>query len=207
MANLGGKGEKTSIYVPIVLVLVLVLAGSVYVYINFLAPPADTSTNGETTENGKETGETALTVSVGNNIWNYSMNDLLSLDDYTGQSSRINTIGTISGSFSYTGVAMLTLLEAVGPLPENYTLQAIDDDYAINFTMSEVEGLVPIYDSEGNETGLGNLTMLIAYKEDDVMLDESTGGPLRIVFVDEEGSRTKSSSSLKYLVAIRITEI
>lgn len=207
MANLGGKGEKTSIYVTIVLVLVLVLAGSVYVYINFLAPPADTSINGKTTENGEETGETALTVSVGDNIWNYSINDLLSLDDYTGQSSRINTIGTISGPFSYMGVAMPTLLETVEPLPENYTLQAIDGDYAINFTMSEVEGLVPIYDSEGNETGLGNLTMLIAYKEDDVMLDESTGGPLRIVFVDQEGSLTKSSSSLKYLVAIRINEI
>lgn len=135
------------------------------------------------------------------------MNDLLSLDNYTGQSSRINTIGTISGPFSYTGVAMPTLLETIELLPHNYTLQAIaSDNTTANFTMPEVNGKVPLYDSNGNETGLGNLTMLIAYKEGNVMLNELTAYPLRIVFVDEENSLTKSSSSLKDPVAIRIIE-
>jgi hypothetical protein len=204
MTESGGGKKKTGIYLTITLVVVLILAGSVYVYVNFLAPRLETPTNGETSNNGEAPGETVLTVYVSGNSWNYSMTDLLSLEAYTGQNTRINAIGNISGPFSYTGVPMPTLLETVEPLPENYTLQAIAYDSSINFTMSEVNGHVPIYDTEGNETGIGNLIMLIAYEEGDVMLNQSTGGPLRIVFVDQEGSLTKSSSSLKYLEAIRI---
>jgi hypothetical protein len=207
MTESGGGKRKTGIYVTITLVVVLILAGSVYVYVNFLAPRSETPTNGETSDNGEAPGETVLTVYVAGSSWNYSMTDLLGLEAYTGENTRINTIGKISGPYSYTGVPMPTLLETVEPLPENYTLQVIaNDNNTLNFTMSEVNGHVPIYDSEGNETGVGNLTMLIAYEEGDVMLNQSTGGPLRIVFVDQEGSLTKSSNSLKYLIEIRIIE-
>jgi len=46
-------------------------------------------------------------------------------------------------------------------------------------------GHVPVYDESGNETGTGNLMMIIAYKENGVLLNESTGGPFRVAFVDD----------------------
>ena len=97
------------------------------------------------------------------------------------------------------------LLNTIPSLPTNYTFHAIaSDDYARNYSINELNGHVTIFNETGSEIGTGNLTMIIAYKENGVFLNESTKGPLRIAFVDEQPSITNSGLWLSSLVKIEI---
>jgi len=67
-----------------------------------------------------------------------------------------------------------------------------------------VNGHVTLYNDTGAEIRAGNLTMIIAYKENGVFLNESTKGPLRIAFVDTEPSITNSGLWMGSLAKIEI---
>ena len=72
--------------------------------------------------------------------------------------------------------------------------------------LDEVNGHVTLFNDTGAEIGTGNLTMIIAYKENGVLLNETTKGPLRIAFVDTEPSITNSGLWLGSLVKIEIIQ-
>ncbi|HHH79796.1 MAG TPA: hypothetical protein ENL13_02710 [Thermoplasmatales archaeon] len=128
------------------------------------------------------------------------------MDSFTGSGRYIKKSGTIVGPNNYTGVRISMLLKDVPNLPENFTIEAIaSDGYTVNYTYDEVKGYVAVYNESGNETGIGNLTMIIAYKENGVLLNESTGGPLRIAFVDE-GAISSSRLWIRSLVSLSIKE-
>jgi hypothetical protein len=149
--------------------------------------------------------KTLLTISVGSELYIYSLDDLTTLDNISEQGSYINKVGKITGPNTYTGVTVSELLGTIPSLPTNYTFHAIgSDEYARNYTLDEVNGHVMVFNETGAEIGTGNLTMIIAYKENGVLLNETTKGPLRITFVDTEPSITNSGLWMGSLVKIEL---
>lgn len=149
--------------------------------------------------------KTLLTISVGSQLYVYSLDDLTALDNISEQGSYINKAGKITGPNNYTGVTISELLSTIPSLPTNYTFHAIaSDEYARNYSIDELNGHVTLFNETGAEIGTGNLTMIIAYKENGVFLNETTKGPLRIAFVNTEPSLTKSGLWLSSLVKIEI---
>jgi len=152
-----------------------------------------------------EPEKTLLTVTVGSQSYTYTLTNLTALGDITEQGSYINKAGTVTGPNNYTGVTVSMLLSSIPSLPTNYTFRAIaSDDYVRNYTLNEVNGHVALYNDTGAEIGTGNLTMIIAYKENGVLLNETTKGPLRIAFVSTGPSITNSGLWLSSLVKIEI---
>lgn len=148
-----------------------------------------------------------LTVQVDSQLYNYSFTDLTELDAVSGEGSYINKLGKITGPKTYTGVTVRALLESVPSLPSNYTFRAIaSDGYARNFSSDELNGYVTVYNETGEELGIGIITMIVAYKENGVFLNETTKGPLRIAFIDDVPSLTNSGLWVSSLVRIEIIE-
>lgn len=148
-----------------------------------------------------------MTIQVGSQIYNYSLDGLTGLDAVSGPGSYINKVGKITGLNTYTGVTIQVLLESILSLPSNYTFRAIaSDGYARNFTADELNGYVTVYNETGEELGTGIITMIVAYKENGVFLNETTKGPLRIAFINEESSITNSGLWVSPLVKIEIIE-
>jgi hypothetical protein len=203
------KKRTTTIMVSVVLVFVLIGAIGIYAYTSLVN---NESTNSSSTnehsvvppsaDNTSE--EVVLIIRVGSDTYTYSMDDLLGFDSTSGQGSFINKVGTISGPFTYIGVAVPMLLDQIEGLPDMYTMLGIaSDNYSVDYTMDNVTGHVMLYDENGTELGIGTVTMIIAYYEDGVPLDESIG-PLRIAFVAEDGAITHSSLWLRSLVELDV---
>jgi hypothetical protein len=147
--------------------------------------------------------KTLLTITVGSESHNYTLNILNALGSISGQGSYINKAGKITGPNNYTGLSMSVLLKSITVLPNKYTLHAIaSDGYSRNYSMDEVNGHVLVYNETGDEIGTENLTMIIAYKENGVTLNETTNGPLRIVFIGTRSAITNSGLWLSNLVSI-----
>jgi len=183
-----------------VFVIVFICAISIYAY-TILVQKGETDT--ETPS--PIPAEVLLTVHVNSEVYNYTLDDLLAFDNVTEQGSYVNRIGRVSGPYMYTGVPMTVFLDTIPSLPTNYTVHAVaSDGYTLNYTPDEVNGYIMTYNETGAEIGLGNFTMLIAYQEDGVFLNETTRGPLRIVFVDSEPSITFSGLWLSSLFSLEI---
>jgi hypothetical protein len=156
-------------------------------------------------EGGNGQGNTLLTISVGSRLYNYTLNDLTTLDSVTGQGSYISKTGKITGPNTYTGVIVSMLLSSIQSLPVNYTFHAIaSDGYNRNYSIDEVNGHVIVFNETDVEIGTGNLTMIVAYKQNNAFLSENANGPLRIAFVNTESAITNSGLWLSSLIKIEI---
>ena len=203
MTKKSGQEDKFNKYISVVLAVVIIAAVGVYAYTHLVEK--EPATSGSDQPPVVEPEQTLLTVSVGSEIFNYSLNQLMELDSIAGSGKYINKVGKITGPHNYTGVSMSVLLGTIESLPENYTLQAIaSDGYSVNYSMDEVNGQVSVYNETGDEIGTENMMMIIAYKENGELLNETTGGPLRVAFVDEQGFITSSGMWLRSLVKIEI---
>jgi hypothetical protein len=190
-------------YITIVLVITIIAAVGIYAYTNFVKKEPPKSDN--TMPPIVEPENTLLTISVGSQLYNYSLNDLLTLDNVTEQGSYINQKGKLTGPNNYTGVVLSVLLSTIPSLPTNYTFYAIaSDGVGQNYSIDELNGHVTIFNESRVEIGTGNLTMIVAYKQNDEFLNETTKGPLRIAFVDTESAITDSGLWLGYLVKIEL---
>jgi len=196
---MNGEKEKSDVYtkyIAILLAIIFIIAGCVYIYVNL--PKEE-----EKHEEPIAEEEVLLTIVFGSDSFNYSLDDLMDFYTITGQGSQKKKSGISSNN--YTGVPIIEILDLIDSLPDNYTLEAFAKDGPYyNYSMDEINGHVMVYNESGNETGIGNLTMIIAYEENGVPLNDSLGGPLRIVFVDEAGSITDSSVWTKWLVKLEI---
>jgi hypothetical protein len=149
--------------------------------------------------------KTLLTITVGSQSYNYILNNLTALGTITGQGSYINKVGKITGPNNYTGVSMSVLLNSIPTLPENYTFHATaSDGYSRNYSIDEVNGHVLVYNETGTEIGTENLTMIIAYKENGILLNETTKGPLRIAFIGIQPAITNSGMWFGLLTTIEL---
>ena len=141
-----------------------------------------------------------LTLTFGEEQKNYTLDDLLAFDNITGNGGRIKQTGKIEGPYEYTGVLITTLAEEFTNMSSQYSLEAIAiDNYTMNYTFEQIKGNVMVYDTHGNETGIGNVTMILATME-----NGQTGydGSLRIAFINDDEPITKSYLCAKYVVEL-----
>jgi len=191
------KADTYTKYIAILLAIIFIIAGCVYIYVNL--PQKE-----ENEEQPTPNQETLLTVVYGSDSFNYTLEDLMHFEVMTGEGGYRKSSGTIVGPDNYTGVSVIEILNSIDSLPDNYTLEAFDKDGPYrNYSMDQINGHVIVYNESGNETG--NLTMIIAYEENGVLLNDTLGGPLRIIFVDDKGSITNSAGLwAKWLVKLEI---
>ena len=194
------KGEDNNRFVAAVMAVVIIISVVTLVYVNI---PHEENVAQNTFQGGGE-GKVVLTLTFGNESFNYTLDGLMKMEGFTGSGGYIKKSGTIVGPNNYTGVRISMLLKDVPNLPQNFTMEAIaSDGYTVNYTYDEVKGYVAVYNESGNETGVGSLTMIVAYKENGELLTESTGGPLRVAFVDD-GAISSSRLWIRSVTAILI---
>jgi len=158
-------------------------------------------------DGGDGEGNNLLKIHVGSQFYNYTLDDLTVLPSVTGQGGYKKSSGAITGPYTYTGVAVSVLLDSLPSPPATYTFRAMaKDGYNLSYTMEEMNGHVMVYNETGVEIGTGNLTMIIAYKQNNAYMSENSNGPLRIAFVDTEPAITSSGLWLSSLIEIEITE-
>ena len=157
-------------------------------------------------DNDQSNEDIILTLTYNGNQETYTIEDLESMESVAGLGGRINKLGSITGPFEYKGVSIATLANEFPSIPSSYTLTTFaDDGYTVNFTEDEIQGNVQVYDTEGNEQGIGGVTMILAYEEEGIK--DFDGGPLRIAFIDDEDQVTDSFLWSKHVVEIEFSDI
>jgi hypothetical protein len=210
------KNTKENRIMTIALTAILIVAGIAVVYVSMTSDEDKNVDDGEkTTPDQNQTVNTSqilLSVKYGNDYSNYSLENIENLTEITGpvkylKMRALPTTVIVDGPYNYTGVSMVDLLDDAFVLPDSYNVTVTaSDGWETDYSYDEVQGNVMSYnESTGNESGIVQGTMLLAFKEDGAYLNESTGGPLKIVFTGDNyifSSRTTS----KYVVEIDIIE-
>lgn len=147
---------------------------------------------------------TVLTLTYNDEHKEYSLEDLLTFDSITGNGGRIKSSGSVSGPYTYTGVLISTLAQEFSSIPSEYSMVAIaDDGYTVSYTSEEIAGNTMVYDAEGNEIGIGGVSMILATSEDG---ENDYSGAYRIVFVNDDEPITDAGLWAKYVVELEFIE-
>ena len=166
-----------------------------------------TSSFGETTKEEAPQTENAvlLTLSFEGQQKTYTLDELENLESYSGNGGRLNAIGNIQGPFVYTGVRISKLAQEFSNVPSDYELLTVSmDGYVYKFTNSQINGNIQVYDTNGNEVGIGGVTMLLAYEEDG--FSYFIGGPLRMAWINNDAPITDAPYWPKYVDEIEIVK-
>jgi DMSO/TMAO reductase YedYZ molybdopterin-dependent catalytic subunit len=146
-----------------------------------------------------------LTVKRDASVLGYTLSEIMGMPSLTGTGGYIKTTGTIVGPYNYTGVPIEYLLSQTGSLPVEYTIEVKSDDgYVTYYNNTQVEGSFLAYDHNGDVVGIEECTMMLAYYEGGEPLP--SGGPLRIVTVNEDGYLTDGHWWAKYVVNITLID-
>jgi len=149
-------------------------------------------------------------VEILENLYNstYSVSETLlrTLTFITGEGGYKKKAGDIIGPFNFTGVAFSVLLKQFTLVPENYILIVRSSDgYTSEYTKAVVEGTVSGYTPTGDPLDSINSTMILAYEQDGSSILD--GGPLMIVFLNEDGNLTDGFRWAKDVASITILEL
>jgi hypothetical protein len=146
----------------------------------------------------------AITIQTESEAIGFTMDELQQMPSVTGDAGYVKSTGTIEGPFTYTGVELEYLLNQTEYLPPEYGLEVVaSDDYTEYFNSTEAQGELRAYDSTtGEVVGRSNFTPVLAYYEDDEPL--TNGGPIRLVFFNEDGYFTDGHYWIKDVVNITV---
>jgi len=146
----------------------------------------------------------AITLTYNGQQKTYSIEDLLAFDSISGSGGKIKVTGTISGPFEYTGVLITTLAHEFPGLSSTFSLVAIaDDGYTVSYTYDEIQGNVMVYDTEGQEIGIGGVSMILATMEDG---QTDYDGAYRIAFINDDEPITDAPLWAKYIVELEFID-
>jgi hypothetical protein len=165
------------------------------------------TTSTTTTTSAVTVGATVLTVTEGSTVKTYSMADLEVLPSVSGNGGSMGKGGTITGPFAYQGVALTTLLNAVGGISAGETVTlASSDNYTQSLTYDQImNGTLNYYDTTGNPvTPTTKPTLTIVYSENGAALD-SAHGPTELGALSSQNILTDGSLWAKMVVKIDIT--
>ncbi|MGD9396915.1 MAG: hypothetical protein PVJ05_10845 [Candidatus Thorarchaeota archaeon] len=148
-----------------------------------------------------------LVVDVAGTVESFKLRELADMTSISGEGGYRKSSGSISGPYNFTGVSVFDLISGIATLPSNYTLTATAiDGWSSEYTKTVVEGTVNGYTPTGDPLEEIQSTMLIAYEEDgNPIADED--GPLRIVFINEDGNLTDGYRWVRQVVSFTITEV
>jgi len=171
---------------------------------------ANTTTEPNPSAAGPQWVSNVARIEILKNLYNstYSVSEtmLRTLPSITGEGGYKKKAGDIIGPFNFTGVAFSILLEQFALVPDDYILIARSSDGQTGeYTKAVVEGDVNGYTPLGNPLDSINSTMTLAYEQDGSPI--SDGGPLMIVFLNEDGNLTDGFRWVKRIVSITIPEL
>jgi len=194
--------SKTNKILSAVVAIAIVIAIIVLVYVNL---PKQTETTEEDTDH-QQPSNTTLSLIYDDEQKNFTFGEIERLESYTAKGGYRNSIGVINGVGNYTGVNITTLVNTLQPIPHKYTIQVFSEDGKnMSFNYSTILGQVPIYNPEnGSSIGIGNMTLVLAYKFEGDWLNESSDGKLKLAFLDNQGSITESKYWMKMVTSIRV---
>jgi hypothetical protein len=207
--------QKKNMLMTLVLAIVIIIAIGVLVYTN-LPSSNQTSDNHSDTDitNGDEKKETLLTIIHEESNYTYTLSDLENMETYTSSGRYIKTkllpdTVVLGDIYTYTGVAIKTLLEGVNVSSNNYQLNiSASDGWITTYSRNDTMGEVDLYNGIGNITENGSATMIVAYKEDgkyySTIDPDNEIGPLRIAFVGEDTPITPSNLWAKMITTIEV---
>jgi hypothetical protein len=189
----------------IALTVVIVIAAMILIYTNL---PKENSVYTPNENSQQSESEIIFTLRFDDQELKYSLNDLENLEAYTCNATIIKT-GFLpelkfEGPNEYTGVIMSTLLNEIGDLPVNYSINVISTDINTTYNLNQIKGKVDIYDSSGLIIDNGTAIMILAYKIDGEYFTQEGILPLRIVFCNE--NMTSSRLWAKMVKSIEIIE-
>ncbi|MFX1561666.1 MAG: hypothetical protein ACFFBL_13840 [Promethearchaeota archaeon] len=148
-----------------------------------------------------------LVVDVAGTVEGFKLREITKRTSISGEGGYRRSNGIISGPFNFTGVSVFDLISGVATLPSNYTLIAIAiDGWNSQYTKAEVEGTVDGYTPTGDPLEEIQSTMLIAYEEDGSPIADEDG-PLRIVFINEDGNLTDGYRWVRQVICLTILEV
>ncbi|MHA1302541.1 MAG: hypothetical protein ACTSQE_14160 [Candidatus Heimdallarchaeaceae archaeon] len=160
------------------IILFVLTSAAIGVYFGVIYSP-------DTTDDQQEEGEKIIfsLVSQSTSV-NYTLSELKDLPSVTGYGGYKRTTGSLEGPHQYTGVPLLTLLNAVGGISQTDDIQITSSDgYMVTFSYEMVEGHVTAYDSKtGDYVGIGDFQVILAYEQDGAALYPDSG-PLRIALI------------------------
>ena len=197
--------SKTNKTIGTIVAIAIIISIAVFVYVNL---PKQI----ETTEDNNDDHETippTFTLIYDDEQRNFTFGELERLESYTAKGGYRTQSGFIKGLGNYTGVNITTLVSMLQPVPYRYALQVFSDDGEnMTYNYSTIIGNIDIYNpqnaSDQNPIGKGNMTMVLTYQFEGDWLNESSDGKLKIAFLDENGSITKSALWWKKVISIRI---
>jgi DMSO/TMAO reductase YedYZ molybdopterin-dependent catalytic subunit len=153
-------------------------------------------------------GPAVLTVVEANQTKTYSLADLQSLPAVSGYGGQIAPDNSINGPYTYQGVALTTLLNAVGGITEAQSVKITgSDNYSETLSYQQVTAEnFTLYDSStGLQSAAAEMTpqVFVAYEKDGVML-AADSGPFEFGIMTCQKRVTQSSLWVKKLIKIEV---
>lgn len=154
---------------------------------------------------------TVLEVEHGDEIVYFTMDQLKALPAVEGLAGIMSSTGKITPPALYKGVLVSTILEAVGGItPENSIEIIATDGYSITFSPSQIlDGKYMTYDvANGDEMDtVGQLQTIIAYEKEGQPLNAESEGEIRLAMIGESNLQVVDGHwAIKYVNKIRLKE-
>jgi len=134
----------------------------------------------------------------------YTLDDLLEFDSITGNGGRLKVTGDVSGPFCYTGIVIQRLAQEFSSLSSRYSLIAIaDDGYVLKYSYDQILGNIMVYDEEGDEIGVGGVSMILATMESG---ETEYPGSYRIAYINQDEPFTDAALWAKYVIELEFID-
>jgi hypothetical protein len=151
-------------------------------------------------------GPPVLTVTSGTKSKSYSLADLQALKSVSGNGGTKNKTGAISGPFSYKGVALVDLINAVGGVASGQSVKLTGTDgYSKTLSYDQVmNGTFNTYDTSGNTVTPSTKPVLaVVYSSNGAALDSSVG-PVEVGILYTQNYVSDGSVWVKLLAKIDV---
>jgi hypothetical protein len=139
---------------------------------------------------------------------NLTKQDILAVENYTGQGGIKTSGNKITGVGTYTGIPVTALINLVGGMTSNQTLTAkARDNYTMTYSYSQVVNGQDIstYDpvSGSQTTATQPVKLVLTYSHDGAALP-SDEGPLRMGVLGSEGFITQGNMWAKWVIQLKV---
>lgn len=167
-----------------------------------------TTTTVATTTSAALAGTIVLTVTEGSQTKTYSLADLQALPSVSGYGGQISMGNTITGPDSYQGVALTTLLSAVGGITASQNVVITgSDNYSQTLSYQQVTtDNFTLFDAvSGQQSAAPDMTpqVFVAYEKNGNPLDADTG-PFEFGVMTCQNRVTQGSLWVKKLAKIEV---
>jgi hypothetical protein len=147
-----------------------------------------------------------LTIVNGSQTKTFSLAQLQALKVTSGYGGQKTKTGNVTGPYSYKGILLTDLLNAVGGITQTNSVKVTaSDNYSKTFTYAQVaQPTFNTYDLTGNQaTAEISPVLFVVWEQDGKALD-SSAGPIQLGIITSKNQVADSSNWIKMTVRIDI---